>query len=249
MLRISRLLLALLALFGAAGGACADEVKVAVAANFAEPAQRIAQRFAARTGHRATLSFGSSGQFVAQIANGAPFGVFLSADRARPEALEGAGLAVAGSRFTYATGRLVLFSRTPRLVDSRGLVLARGGFQKLAIADPETAPYGAAAMETLRRLGLLDALQPKIVKGASITQAFQFVDTGAAEVGFVARSQVIARPGGSRWLVPATLHAPIEQQAILLQAGAGEPAARAFMAFLKGPEARGVIRRYGYEVR
>lgn len=249
MRRISRLLLALLALFAAAGVARAGEVKVAVAANFAEPAQEIAQRFAARTGHRATLSFGSSGQFAAQIMNGAPFGVFLSADRARPEALEGAGLAVAGSRFTYATGRLVLFSQTPGLVDSKGAILSRGDFQKLAMADPETAPYGAAAVDTLRKLRLFQTLRSKIVKGASIAQAFQFVDTGAAEVGFVALAQVMARPGGSRWLVPATLHAPIEQQAILLKAGDGDPAARSFMAFLKGPEARSVIRRYGYEVR
>ena len=249
MRRISRLLLALLALFAAAGVARAGEVKVAVAANFAEPAQEIAQRFAARTGHRATLSFGSSGQFAAQIMNGAPFGVFLSADRARPEALEGAGLAVAGSRFTYATGRLVLFSQTPGLVDSKGAILTRGDFQKLARADPETAPYGAAAVDTLRKLRLFEPLRTKIVKGASIAQAFQFVDTGAAEVGFVALAQVMARPGGSRWLVPATLHAPIEQQAILLKAGDGDPAARSFMAFLKGPEARSVIRRYGYEVR
>ena len=246
---ISRLLLALLALFAATGVAEAAEVKVAVAANFAEPAQEIAQRFAARTRHRATLSFGSSGQFAAQILNGAPFGVFLSADRARPEALERAGQAVAGTRFTYATGRLVLFSRTPRLVDRRGAVLSAGGFQKLAIADPETAPYGTAAVDTLRKLRLFERLQPKIVKGASIAQAFQFVDTGAAEVGFVALSQVVARPGGSRWLVPATLHRPIEQQAVLLKAGASDPAAQAFMAFLRGREARDVIRRYGYEVR
>lgn len=231
------------------GAAFAGEAKVAVAANFTEAAREIAARFKARTGHDATLSFGSSGQFYTQIANGAPYEVFLSADAERPGKAEAEGLAVPGSRFTYATGRLVLYSKTPGLVDGRGAVLATGKFERLAIADPKAAPYGQAAVETLTRLKLYDALKPRIVQGASITQAFQYVQTGAAELGFVALSQVIAEPGGSRWVVPAADHAPIEQQAVLLKTGANSEAAKAFLKFLKGAEARAIIKRYGYEVR
>ena len=156
---------------------------------------------------------------------------------------------MSGSRFTYAVGRLVLFSRSPGLVDAGGAVLARGGFNKIAIADPAAAPYGVAAVQAMTRLGVYGRLAPKIVKGASITQAYQFVASGAAELGFVARSQVIGQPGGSRWVVPATLHAPIAQQAILLFAGEKKPAARAFLQFLRSPEALAIIERYGYEAR
>jgi molybdate transport system substrate-binding protein len=237
-----------IALF-AAGSASAADVQVAVAANFTAPAQAIAKAFAAKTGDTAVLSFGASGQFFTQITHGAPFEVFLSADAERPLKLEQAGAGLAGSRFTYAVGRLVLWSATPGLVDDRGAVLAKGGFAKLAIADPMAAPYGAAAIQTLAKLGLADALAPKIVKGVSITQAYDFARTGAAELGFVALSQVIDVPGGSRWLVPQADYAPIEQQAILLAPGANDPAAKAFLAFLRGPEARAIIQRYGYEVR
>lgn len=240
------LIVPLLAGLLAAGASEAGEVKVAVAANFTEPAREIAARFRARTGHDAVLAFGSSGQFYAQIANGAPFEVFLSADAERPQKAEAEGLAVAGSRFTYAVGRLVLYSKTPGLVDARGAVLRSGRFQKLALADPKIAPYGVAALETLKMLGLSEALAPKLVQGNSITQAYQFVDTGAAELGFVALSQVVALKGGSRWLVPAADHTPIVQQAVLLKTGAGDPAARAYVAFLKGPEAQAIIRRWGY---
>lgn len=245
-MRLLALLPLVLALI--AGPAFAAEVKVAVAANFAEPAQEIARRFKARTGHEATLSFGSSGQFYAQIANGAPFGVFLSADRDRPQRAEADGLAIAGTRFTYATGRLALYSRTPGLVDGRGAVLRSARFRKLAIADPKTAPYGVAAVEVMRKLGTYDALSPKLVQGGSITQAYQFVQSGAAEAGFVALSQLARGSGGSRWIVPANLHTPIDQQAVLLKPGAGNPAAKAFLTFLKSAEAKAVIRRYGYEV-
>lgn len=233
----------------AAGPAFAAETQVAVAANFTEPAKAIAAAFQKASGHTAVLSFGSSGQFYAQIAHGAPFEVFLSADAERPAKAEQDGLAVAGSRFTYATGRLVLFSKTPGLVDGRGAVLRRGGFGHLAIADPAAAPYGAAAVQAMQKLGFYEGLKPKIVQGSSITQAYQFVATGAAELGFVALSQVADEPGGSRWVVPANLHAPIAQQAVLLKTGAGNPAAKAFLAFLKGPQARAIIKRYGYEVR
>lgn len=246
-MRLAALLSLVLAVMAFAPAASAGEVKVAVAANFTQPAREIAARFKARTGHDARLSFGSSGQFYAQIANGAPFEVLLSADRERPQKAEAEGLAAAGSRFTYAVGRLVLYSRTSGLVDGRGAVLKTGRFDKIAIADPKTAPYGLAAVETMRKLGVYETLAPRLVQGASITQAYQFVDTGAAELGFLALSQVAGVKGGSRWTVPAALHTPIDQQAVLLKTGAGNPAARAFMAFLKGPEARAIVRRYGYE--
>jgi len=237
------------ALGGVPTAALAAETHVAVAANFTEPAKEIAARFEARTGHKAVLSFGSSGQFYAQIANGAPFQVFLSADTERPQKAEAEGFAVPGSRFTYAVGRLVLWSATPGLVDPKGAVLASNRFEKLAIADPKTAPYGLAAIETMKKLGLYARLTPKIVQGSSITQAFQFAKTGAAELSFVALSQVINEPGGSRWIVPAANHTPIEQGAVLLKTGANDVAAKAFLRFLRGPDAKAIIKRYGYEVR
>jgi molybdate transport system substrate-binding protein len=231
-----------------AGPALAAQTQVAVAANFTEPAKAIAAAFKAATGDDAVLSFGASGQFYTQISKGAPFEVFLSADADRPKKIETDGLAVPGARFTYAVGRLVLFSKTPGLVDANGAVLGAGHFAKLSIADPTSAPYGEAAIETLKTLKLYDALQPKIVQGSSITQAYQFVETGAAELGFVALSQVINETGGARWLVPASDHAPIEQQAVLLKTGADNPAAVAFIKFLKSPAAIGIIKSYGYEV-
>jgi molybdate transport system substrate-binding protein len=246
--RLAALAAGVLLALGAAPAFAAD-VPVAVAANFTEPAKEIAAAFTAKTGDHVVLSFGSSGQFYTQITQGAPFEVFLSADADRAARIEREGLGVPGTRFTYAVGRLVLFSKTPGLVDDKGAVLASGAFGKLSIADPAAAPYGVAAMQVMNRLGVLARLQGKIVKGSSITQAYQFVDSGAAELGFVALSQVISQTGGSRWLVPATLHAPIDQQAILLYAGEKKPAARAFLQFLKSPEAVAIIRRYGYEVR
>ena len=229
--------------------ALAAETQVAVAANFTEPAKEIAAAFKAATGHTATLSFNSSGQFYAQMARGAPYEVFLSADADRPKKAEQDGLGVTGTRFTYAIGRLVLYSKTPGLVDGAGAVLSSGKFNKLSIADPAAAPYGVAAVQTMQKLGVYNTIKPKIVTGSSITQAFQFVETGAAELGFVAYSQVINVPGGSRWLVPATHHAPIDQQAILLYTGQNNPAAKAFMAFLKSPTAVAIIKKFGYEVR
>jgi molybdate transport system substrate-binding protein len=231
------------------GVAWAGEAKVAVAANFTEPAREIAAKFEAATGHQVTLSFGSSGQFYTQIANGAPYEVLLSADSERPARAEAEGLAVPGTRFTYATGRLVLFSKIPGLVDTKGAVLKTGRFEKLAIADPRAAPYGQAAVETLTKLKLQDALRPRIVIGASITQAHQYVRTGAAELGFVALSQVVNETGGSRWLVPAADHTPVDQQAVLLKTGADNPAAKAFLRYLQGKDAKTIIRRYGYETR
>jgi molybdate transport system substrate-binding protein len=237
-----------LAAFAVGGPAIAGEARVAVAGNFSEPAKEIARAFEAKTGHETTLSFGASGQFYAQIAHGAPFEVFLSADSERPARAEQEGLGVRGSRFTYAVGRLVLFSTTPGLVDQGGAVLRTGRFEKLAIADPSTAPYGAAAVATMNRLGVYGGLRGRIVTGSSITQAYQFVDSGAAQLGFVAWSQVIQRRDGSRWLVPPSFHPPMEQQAILLRSGEKNAAARAFLDFLKGPTATAIIRRYGYAV-
>jgi molybdate transport system substrate-binding protein len=253
--RLNALGLALLGVLGvlgvlAPGGspALAAETQVAVAANFTAPAKAIAAAFKLATGDTAVLSFGPSGQFYTQIAHGASYEVFLSADAARPKKAEQGGLGVAGTRFTYAIGRLVLYSKTPGLVDPAGSVLKGGGFEKLAIADPALAPYGVAAIETLQRLGVYEALKPKIVQGASIAQAYQFVQTGAAEVGFVALSQVIEQPGGSRWPVPAANHRPIIQQAILLHAGEKNPVARAFLTFLRTPAAKAIITTYGYGV-
>ena len=227
----------------------ASEVSVAVAANFVEPARAVAEAFHTATGDTALISPGASGQLFTQISHGAPYEVFLSADAERPQALVAGGYAVGQSRFTYAVGRLALYSTTPGLVDGQGLVLKRPDLRTVAIADPAVAPYGVAAEETMRKLGAYDALKQKIVKGASIAQAYQFVATGAAEIGFVAQSQIVTVKGGSRWLVPEALHAPIEQQAVLLKAGANDPAARAFLDFLKTPAARTIISRYGYDVR
>ena len=231
-----------------ASPALAAQTQVAVASNFTDTAKEIAAAFKAATGDEAVLSFGASGQFYTQITKGAPFEVFLSADADRPKKADADGLSVPGSRFTYAVGRLVLFSKTPGLVDDRGAVLSSGKFAKLSIADPASAPYGEAAIETLKTLKLYDTLQPKIVQGSNITQAYQFVETGAAQLGFVALSQVINETGGSRWLVPAADHAPIEQQAVLLKTGARNPAAKAFIDFLKSPTAVAIIKKYGYEV-
>ena len=240
--------LALLVLL-AAGPVLAGEVSVAVAANFTAPANEIAAAFAKAGGDKAVMSFGASGQFYAQIANGAPYQVLLSADAERPAKAEKDGLAVPGTRFTYAVGKLVLWSRTPGLVDPAGAVLAKGGFQKLAIADPTAAPYGSAAVQTMKALGVYEKLRPKIVQGASITQALQFVDTGAAELGFVALSQVVDQQGGSRWLVPEADHEPIVQQAVLLKTGADNPAAKAFLVFLRSARARAIIEKYGYATK
>jgi molybdate transport system substrate-binding protein len=229
------------------GSAMAGTTQVAVASNFMEPAKEIAAAFKVKTGHEATLSFGASGQFYSQISHGAPYEVFLSADLDRPEQAEKDGFAVSGSRFTYALGRLALYSALPGYVDPKGAVLAKGDFQHLAMADPAIAPYGLAAVQSLRTMGLYDRLKPKIVEGSSIAQTFQFVQTGAAELGFVALSQVINRPDVSYWTVPAKRHSPIIQQAVLLKVGEKDPAAKAFIGFLKSPEAIGIIRRYGYE--
>ena len=223
----------------------ASVTHVAVAANFTEPAKEIAALFNDKTGHEAVLSFGASGAFFTQIAHGAPFEVFLSADQERPKAAVEQGFAVPGSRFTYAVGKLVLWSRVVDVTDGEAALKA-GKFAKLAIANPVAAPYGTAAVETMKALGVYDALKPKIVQGASIAQAFQFVDTRNAEAGFVALAQLYGISAGTRWEVPLKLHAPIRQDAVLLKTGADSEASKAFLAFLKGPEAQAIIERFGY---
>lgn len=229
----------------------AGEVSVAVAANFTGPIQVIAPLFERDTGHRVVPAYGGTGKFYAQIAHGAPFEVLLSADDETPARLVGDGLGVAGSVFTYAVGRLVLWSPDPRLVDGKGEVLKKGGFRHIAVANPKTAPYGAAAVQTMRGLGIFETLRPLFAQGENIVQTHQFVSSGNAELGFVAYSQVIRNgqiSGGSGWLVPASLHDPIRQDAVLLAKGRNNPAARALLDYLKGEKAQGVIKSFGYEL-
>lgn len=241
-----------LILFGALGGGLtqAAEVSVAVAANFTAPMQKIAAAFEQETGHKAVLSFGSTGKLYAQIRNGAPFQLLLAADDKTPARLEQEGLALPGTRFTYASGRLVLWSAQPELVDDKGEVLRNGHFERIAVADPQLAPYGAAALEAIGKLGLLQRLQPRMVQGENIGQTFQFVATGNAALGFVALSQVMSDgriSRGSAWVVPLELHAPIRQDAVVLVTGRDNPAAAALAAYLRGEKARAIIRAYGYE--
>jgi len=227
----------------------AAEVTVAVAANFAAPMHKIAAAFERDSGHRVVLAFGATGKFYAQIRQGAPFQVLLAADEATPARLAQEGFGSADSRFTYAIGRLALWSRQSGVVDAQGQVLRDGRFDRLALADPKLAPYGAAAEQTLDRLGLLAKLRPKFVQGNSIAQAHQFVATGNAALGFVALSQLMVDGRirtGSAWVVPAELHAPLRQDALLLKRGQGQPAAIALLAYLRSEPARAILRGYGY---
>lgn len=244
---LGRIALALtwLALAGATHAARAGETHVAVAANFTAAARDIGALFQQSTGHEALFSFGSTGQLYTQIVQGAPFEVFLAADQARPEKAVAEGHAVPDSRFTYATGRLVLFSTIDELVEDAA-TLTEGRFTRIAIANPVTAPYGAASVEVMKALGVYDALAAKIVQGNNIAQTYQFVETGNAELGFVTLSQLAGHDRGSRWIVPEDLHTTIAQDAVLLKQGAGNPAARAFIAFLEDREARAVKEKYGY---
>jgi molybdate transport system substrate-binding protein len=246
----------LVALAGALMGTVhADEVQVAVAANFTAPMQKIAAAFEKETGHKAVLSFGATGKFYAQIRNGAPFGVLLSADDEVPARLVKEGMAVPGSAFTYAIGQLVLWSSQSGVVDAQAAVLhemasgKRSG--KIAVADPKLAPYGAAAMQVMDQRGLTDKLRPHFVTGENIGQTFQFVKTGNAALGFVALSQVMVDGSistGSAWVVPAHLHDPIRQDAVLLKTAQANPAANALLQYLRTDAARTVIRAYGYQL-
>lgn len=231
-----------------AGWAMADEIRVAVASNFAGAIKRVAERFEVHTDHKVTLIFGSTGKLYAQIKHGAPFDLFFAADARRPELLDTEGVALPGSRFTYAIGKLVLWSPMAGYVDLQAKVLKQGGFRHLAIANPRLAPYGKAAQEVLQARGLWDALQGRMVRGENIGQAFHFVRSGNAELGFVALSQA-KQPGqpieGSWWEVPQTLYTPIAQQAVLLKEN---EAARAFLVFVQSEAAQEIIKGYGYGI-
>ncbi|MCV9920413.1 molybdate ABC transporter substrate-binding protein [Pseudomonas sp. BT-42-2] len=250
-IRLSHLAVTALAGLITLNSAWADEVQVAVAANFTAPIQAIAKDFEKDTGHKLVAAYGATGQFYAQIKNGAPFEVFLAADDSTPAKLEQEKQTVAGSRFTYAIGTLALWSAKPGYVDDRGAVLKSNDYKHLSIANPKTAPYGLAATQVLHKLQLTEATKGKIVEGQNITQAFQFVSTGNAELGFVALSQIYKDgkvENGSAWIVPADLHEPIRQDAVILNKGKDNPAAKALVDYLKGPKAAALIKSYGYEI-
>lgn len=232
-----------------AAAAHAETVAVAVASNFTAPMQKIAAQFEKDTGHKAALSFGATGKFYAQINHGAPFGMLLAADDTTPAKLVQAGLGVEATRFTYAIGKLVLWSRQAGYVDAQGAVLAQNNWRHLAIANPRLAPYGLAAMQTLDKLGLTAVVAPKLVQGENIGQAYQFAATGNAQLGFVALSQVMEDgkiKAGSAWVVPAEMHDPIRQDAIVLNTANDNAAAHALVDYLKGDKARAIMAAYGY---
>ena len=233
------------------GTACADDVQVAVAANFTAPIQAIAKDFEKDTGHKLIAAYGATGQFYTQIKNGAPFEVFLAADDSTPEKLEKEGETVPGSRFTYAVGTLALWSAKDGYVDPEGQVLKEGTYQHLAIANPKAAPYGLAATQVLEKMGLTEKVKDKLVEGQNITQAYQFVSTGNAQLGFVALSQIYKDgkvSSGSAWIIPEALHDPIKQDAVILKKGANNPAAKALTEYLKGPKATAIIKSFGYHL-
>jgi molybdate transport system substrate-binding protein len=242
--------LLLVSLIGAASSVHADEISVAVAANFTAPMQKIAVEFEKDTGHKVVASFGSTGKFYAQIKNGAPFEVLLSADDETPAKLIAENAAIAGSQFTYAIGKLVLWSAKPGVVDDKGDVLKKGDFDHLSIANPKLAPYGTAGVEVMKRLGAYDNVQPKIVMAENISQAYQFISSGNALLGFVALSQVLkdGKIEGSSWIIPAKLYTPIRQDAVVLEKGKGKPAALALAKYLKSDKSVAIIKSFGYEL-
>ncbi|QCI13282.1 molybdate ABC transporter substrate-binding protein [Pseudomonas putida] len=249
-IRLTHLAATALASLLSLNSAWADEVQVAVAANFTAPIQAIAKDFEKDTGHKLVAAYGATGQFYAQIKNGAPFEVFLAADDSTPAKLEAENEIVPGSRFTYAIGTLALWSAKDGYVDDKGAVLKNNAFKHLSIANPKAAPYGLAATQVLAKLGLTDATKAKIVEGQNITQAYQFVSTGNAELGFVALSQIYKDgkvQSGSAWIVPADMHEPIRQDAVILNKGKDSAAAKALVEYLKGPKAAAVIKSFGYE--
>jgi molybdate transport system substrate-binding protein len=228
----------------------AEEAQIAVAANFTAPMKAIIEVFEEDTGHKVQASYGSTGKLYAQIKNGAPFEALLAADQTRPELLEEEGVGVPGSRFTYAIGTLVLWSADAEKVEDGPALLESGDFNKLSIANPKLAPYGVASIETLEALGLKAAIEPKLVMGENIAQTYQFVDTGNADIGFVALSQVMQDGElikGSGWVVPSQMHAPIRQDAVILNSGKDNPALTELFVYLKGEKAQAIIHDFGYE--
>lgn len=229
----------------------ADEVNIAVASNFAAPIKMIIAEFEQQTGHQTNLTLGASGRFVAQITHGAPFHVFLSADRRKPKALGASGIGLDASRFTYAIGGLALWSAQEDFIKGNSKILKKGLFRKIAFANPRIAPYGTATTEVLKSLGLYDALSSKFVQGENIAQTYQFVATGNADLGFVSVSQVMRKGellAGSIWIIPQNMHSPIRQDAILLKSAENNHAALAFMAYLKSGQARNIMRDFGYRL-
>ena len=229
---------------------CGQETSIAVASNFSAPMQKLVSTFQDASGHHIKVSSGATGKFYSQIQNGAPFDILLSADQETPERIENEKSGIAHTRFTYATGVLGLWSAREGFVDSKGEVLRNASFHHVAIADPKLAPYGQAAAQTLQALGLTDKLKSKLVQGENIGQTFQFVASANAELGFIALSQVFLDgklKDGSAWIVPSDLYRPLHQDAILLNAGKDNPAAKAFLAFLKTDKAKRIMQAYGYQ--
>lgn len=246
---LRRLLLAVALPVAALTSAHAESLTVAVAANFKKPAEEIGAAFKAKTGTEVKYAFGATGQFAAQIRNGAPFDILLAADDTTAPALAKDGFAVASSNFVYARGTLILYSTTLPVKEQGEQILRKGDFAHVSIANPKTAPYGAAAIEAMQKMGVYDAIKPKIVEGSDIGQTFDFIATGNAQAGFVALSQGIGAGKGQWWVVPQSDYAPIDQSGILLKPGADKPAAKAYLDFLRiSHEARAVIAKYGYSI-
>jgi molybdate transport system substrate-binding protein len=248
---MKKLILATLVLCGSNSVSHAGEIQVAVAANFTAPMEKIAAAFSQETGHKAVVSSGATGKLYAQVKNGAPFEVFLSADQETVKKLLDEGQGVAGTQFTYAIGKLVLWSPGDKFVDPKGEVLGKGDFKHLAIANPKLAPYGVAAQEVLQKMNIWEKLEPRLVMGENIAQTYQFVETGNAELGFVAYSQAKKdgkKPSGSIWVVPQTMYSPLNQDAVLLQKGKDSVVAKKFLEFLKSKKAKTIIVDFGYEL-
>ena len=229
--------------------ATAETITIAVASNFIVTMDTLVNEFEAESGHEVQVSYGSSGRIYAQIINGAPFDMFFSADQEKPELLEENGQAVRGSRFSYAIGTLVLWSKNSSLNLNQGEILRQGNFNKLSMANPRLAPYGVAAVQVLAYLGVEDATRDKWVLGENIAQAYQFVETGNADLGFVALSQVMVSgslKAGSVWFIPTEQYSPIRQDVVLLTRGQNKQAAVEFLDFLQSSQARSIIEDYGY---
>ncbi len=237
-------------IFVVAANAQAAEIKVAVASNFANTLKEIAVEFQRDTGHQLAITPGATGKFYAQISNGAPFDVFLSADDETPRKLAQEGKAIAASQFTYAIGRLALWSPSPDLVDKNADILKTDKFKYIAIANAKVAPYGQAAVQTMQKLGVLSKIEPRVVQGESIAQTFQFVSTGNAQLGFVALSQIFENgkiKTGSAWIVPEEMHEQLKQDAVILQSCKNTAACQALMDYLKSEKIKKMMSSYGYK--
>jgi len=250
-MNVSRTILSVVMLLLVAVPCLATDLHLAVAANFTAPMEQLKPLFEKASGHKLIISYGTVGKFYAQIKNGAPFELLISADDETPIRLEKDGLALPETRFTYAIGKLMLWSTKPGLVDAKGEVLKQADFKRLAIANPKLAVYGAAGVEVMKKLGVYEQLQSRLVFGENITQTYQFIATANADLGFVALSQIYKNGSyavGSHWQVPSNLYPRIRQDAVLLTKGRDNPAGKALLAFLKTQETRKIIRSYGYDI-